>query len=65
MPMGLLRAFKVYVQPIIEYASSVWSPHLVTDIHKVESVQRKFTKRLSGCSHLTYPDRLASWIVWL
>ena len=45
--------------PIIEYASSVWSPHLVTDIRKVESVQRKFTKRLPGCSHLSYPDRLA------
>ena len=38
----LLRAFKVYVLPIIKYASSVWSPHLVTDIRKVESVQRKF-----------------------
>jgi len=46
------------VLPIIEYASSVWSPHLVTDIRKVESVQRKFTKRLPGCSHLSYPDRL-------
>ena len=33
-------------------------PHLVTDIRKVESVQRKFTKRLPGCSHLSYPDRL-------
>ena len=56
----LLRAFKVYVLPIIEYASSVWSPHLITDIRKVESVQRKFTKRLPGCSHLSYPDRRAS-----
>ena len=44
---------------IIEYASSIWSPHLVTDIRKVESVQRKFTKRLPGCSHLSYADRLA------
>ena len=33
--------------PIIEYASSVWSPHLVTDIRKV-----------AGCSHLSYPVRL-------
>jgi len=54
----LLRAFKVYVLPIIEYATSVWSPHVVTDIRKVESVQRKFTKRLPGCSHLSYSDRL-------
>jgi len=53
----LLRAFKVYALPIIEYASSVWS-HLDTDIREVESVQHKFTKRLPGCSHLSYPDRL-------
>ena len=50
--------------PIIEYASSVWSPHLVTDICKVESVQRKFTNTSAflavlRCSHLSYPDRLA------
>ena len=44
--------------PVIEYASSVWSPHLVADIRKVESVQRKFTKRLPCWSHLSYRDRL-------
>ena len=42
----LLRAFKTYVLPVIEYASSVWSPHYAADIRKVERVQRKFTKRL-------------------
>jgi len=53
------RAFKVYVLPIIVYVF-VWSPHLAIDIRKVESVQRKFTKRrLPGCSHLSYSDRLA------
>jgi len=45
-------------QSLNEYASSVWSPYLVTDIRKVESVHRKVTKRLPGCSHLSYPDRL-------
>ena len=34
------------------------APYLVTDMRKVESVQLKFTKRLPGCSHLSYPDRL-------
>jgi len=55
----LLRAFKTYVLPVIEYASSVWSPHYAADIRKVERVQRKFTKRLLGCSKLSYADRLA------
>ena len=57
--------FKLYcvrsrpVLPVIEYASSVWFPHYAADIRKVERVQRKFTKRLLGCSKLSYANRLA------
>ena len=44
----LKRAFIVYVRPIIlEYCTCVWSPYLLKDIHKVENVQRYFTRRLS------------------
>jgi ribonucleases P/MRP protein subunit RPP40 len=52
----LVRAFKTYVRPLLEYASTVWSPSCVTSI---ESVQRKFTKRLLGCRQLDYATRLA------
>jgi len=31
---------------------------LIGACRKAESVQRKFTKRLPACSHLSYPDRL-------
>jgi len=31
----------------------------LTSVCKVERVQRKFTKRLLGCSKLSYADRLA------
>jgi len=48
------------VLTVIEYASSVWSPHYAADIRKVERVQRKFTKHFLGCSRLSYADRLAS-----
>ena len=54
----LVRAFNVYVRPILEYASCVWSPHYITDINRIESVQRNFTKRLPGCALLNYKDRL-------
>ena len=54
----LCWAFKVYVRPILEYASQVWSPHLVRDIDCVESVQRHFTKYLPGMSGLSYSNRL-------
>jgi len=54
----LVRAFIVYVRLIVEYNSSLWSPHFKSDIESIESVQRKFTKRLRGFSQLTYQDRL-------
>jgi len=40
----LIRAFKVYVRPILEYAPCTWSPHHNLKIRQVETVQRKFTK---------------------
>jgi len=35
-----------------------WSPSKVSDINKLESVQRSFTKRLVGFRHMTYDNRL-------
>lgn len=54
----LFWAFCVFVRPILEYASPVWSPHLIKDIVHVESVQRAFTKYLPGLKHKSYSERL-------
>jgi len=54
----LLRAFVVYVRPMLEYNSVTWSPHLKCDIEWIEEVQRQFTKRLYGFKHLCYEERL-------
>ena len=54
----LLKAFKVYVRPLVEYASPIWSPRLTCDINMLERVQRRFTKRLPGLYRLSYEDRL-------
>jgi len=35
---SLLRAYITYVHPLLECASQAWSPHLVTDINKLEAV---------------------------
>jgi len=56
----LLRAFKTFVLPLLEYNSPVWSPHLLKDINLIEKVQRRFTKRLPGMSDLSYGDRLSA-----
>ena len=58
-PPNLVRAFKVYVRPLIEYASTTWSPSYVTQIITLESVQHDFTRHIPGCSHLNYHDRLS------
>ena len=29
------------VQPIIEYASTVWAPHTLTKVNQLESIQRR------------------------
>ena len=47
-------------RPLLEYASSTWSPSYITDIIAIESVQRDYTKRIPGCAHLSYADRLST-----
>jgi len=54
----LTRAFLVYVRPLLEFSSPIWSPHYKQDIELIERVQRRFTKRLPGYSNLTYKERL-------
>ena len=54
----LKRAFLVYVRPIVVHNSVIWSPYTARDIDAVESVQRRFTKRLPTLSNMSYNDRL-------
>ena len=55
----LLRAYLVYVRPLLEYNSTIWSPHYKYDTDAVERVQRRFTKRLPGLSNYIYNERLS------
>ena len=52
------KAFVTYIRPILEYNSILWSPNLVYLINLIESVQRKFTKRITSLSSLPYSSRL-------
>ena len=54
----MFRAFTVYVRPILEYCSNVWTPYKLSDIRKIESVERMFIKKLTGLKDTPYPDRL-------
>lgn len=55
----LARLFSVYVRPLLEYASVLWSPHHSGRITQIERVQRKFTKSILRNSNLSYSQRLS------
>ena len=55
----LVRAFIVYVRPILEYNSVIWSPFLKKEVSQIEKVKRRFTKRLRGLSNVRYTERLS------
>jgi hypothetical protein len=59
-PATLILAFTTNVCPILEYASSIWSPYLVGAVSKIESVQRTFTKRRRSMRDLSYADWLSA-----
>ena len=57
----LLKLYKSYVRPKLEYNTPVWSPYLSKDISLIENVQRRYTKiicRRCSIPFDSYSDRL-------
>ena len=57
----LIKAFKTYVRPLVEYCVPAWSPHNIGDIIRIEHVQRSFTRNVVSLCRLppmSYDDRL-------
>ena len=55
----LVQLYLSLVRPHLEYACSVWSPHLVKDINAIENVQ-KFASRMATHNwNLNYNDLLS------
>ena len=53
--------FKTYIRPLVEYNTIIWNPYLTTDIKRIESVQRRFTKmacQKTNTKFNSYQDRL-------
>ena len=53
-------AFTIFSRPLLEYSSLIWSPRdtLVYLKDKLESVQRRCSKRLKGFGRISYAARL-------
>jgi len=58
-PELLVKAYKVYVLPLLEYCTVIWSPWQIGLINAVENVQRYFTRRLFWPVERPYYERLA------
>ena len=56
----IISLYKTLVRPHVEYATSVWSPHLKGDRDKIEKLQRRATKLIPELRDKTYEERLRS-----
>ena len=54
----LIKFFKCFIRPLLEYASVVYSPHHIGLIDVIENVQRRFTKRLCDMNDISFSNRL-------
>lgn len=51
------KLYTTYIRPSVEFASCVWNPYSIGDIHTVEKVQRRASKVPNGYRHLEYEER--------
>ena len=56
--LTMLTLYKSMVRSKLEYCYPLWSQTAVSDILKLEKVQRVFTSKVNGCRDLPYCERL-------
>ena len=54
----LVHLYKSMVRPILEYGNIIWGPHYLMDQKKVEKIQRRATKLITGLHDSNYATRL-------
>ena len=57
---SILRLYKAFVRPTIEYASVIWSPYTISYQSKVERVQKRMCRIIPGIRDLPYNKQVAS-----
>lgn len=53
-----IPVYKSLVRSHLDYASSIYSPHLMRHVEEIESVQRRSTKQIPGLKNMSYSERL-------
>ena len=54
----MVTLLKSLVLSQLDYASQLWSSHLLKSIYLIEKVQRSFTKHITGIQNKSYDERL-------
>ena len=57
---SMLRLFKAFVRPHLEYAQAVWSPHLPGVVNRIENVQIRALNLIPELRGLSYEEQLRS-----
>jgi hypothetical protein len=52
-----VNLYKTYVLPHLEFASPAWAPWTVADTERLENVQKKAVRMVTGLASNTYEDR--------
>ncbi|MEL7307906.1 MAG: reverse transcriptase family protein, partial [Pseudomonadota bacterium] len=55
----LVRLYKAFVRPVLEYCSVAWCPYYVKDIDALEKVQRRMSRILPQLRQMDYEERLS------
>ena len=58
-PEFMIQVFTTHIRPIIDFCSALWNTGYVGDLRLLESVQRRWTREISGMSNLSYAERLS------
>ena len=56
--LTMLTLYKSMVRSKLEYCCPLWDPSAISDIRKLEDVQRLFTSRVADCQEMSYWERL-------
>ena len=54
----MLTLYKTMVRSKLEYCCPMWNPDKISDIEAIESIQRHYTRRISGCQKFEYWESL-------
>ena len=54
----MVHLFVSHIRPFLDYCSTVWNVGYLGDVRRLESIQRRWTREVTGMSEMAYENRL-------